>query len=41
VTSEQHLLIWNTSPMLGAVDGEVGPWFQLDVTPVGTTATPF
>lgn len=37
---ERHLLIFNTSQPIGAEPGEVGPWWQLDVTSLGDADAP-
>lgn len=32
VEQDDRIVEWRTSPMIGVIDGEVGPWFQLDVS---------
>jgi hypothetical protein len=37
-----RLVTWNTSPVIGATPGVVGPWFKLNSSPInGTDTVPF
>jgi hypothetical protein len=42
ITADLRVLVWNTSPVLGEVAGQVGPWFTADDSRTdGTDLVPF